>query len=361
MAGFDEEALTKLLTGKQVHVATQVGEVTESVDATGSVHDLETLMQLLYLKMTAPRKDPEAFGVWKQNAAQMRETMLRMPEIGFALDAQDAVWKNQLRRRSLKAADVQTVDLDKAYAFYRDRFGDASDFTFVIVGAVKLDALRPLVETYLASLPAHGRKEKERDLGVRRVAGVFKKEWKRGQEPKAQVSMSFHAEEPWTQDKGRDVAVLDQVLTIRLREVLREDLGGVYGVRVDGSFTRSPRSEHVFNIHFGCDPKRVDELKKAVLDVIAEVQRDGASDRGAREGARHLSTQTRDRSTQQRALGTAPEPRGATARIKSHQHRHRADAGARHVRAREADGKARPRRQTVHRARASSRVAAHDG
>jgi zinc protease len=277
VAGFNEETLTKLLTGKHVRVLTHVGEVTESVDATGSVHDLETLMQLLHLKMTAPRKDAEAFGVWKQNTAQMFDTVLRMPEIGFALDAQDAVWKNQLRRRNLKAADVQAVDLDKAIAFYRDRFGDASDFTFVIVGAVKLDALRPLVETYLGSLPAHGRKEKERDLGVRRVAGIFKKEWKRGQEQKAQVTMIFHAEEPWTRDKSHDVAVLDQVLTIRLREVLREDLGGVYGVHVVGEFTRSPRSEHVFTIHFGCDPKRVDELKKAALDVIAEVQRDGAS------------------------------------------------------------------------------------
>jgi zinc protease len=278
VGSFDEEALGKLLTGKQAVVFTHIGEVTEGVDALGSVHDLETTMQLIYLKMTAPRKDQEAFDVWKANASQMRDNMLRTPEVSFALDAQDAVWKHQLRRRSLRAADVQAVDLDKALAFYRQRFGDASDFTFVIVGAVKLDALRPLVETYLASLPAHGRKEKERDLGLRRVAGVFRKEWKRGQEPKAQVSMQFHAEEPWSRDKSRDIAILDQVLTIRLREVLREDLGGVYGVGVGGAFTRSPHPEHVFDIHFGCDPKRVEELKKATHDVIAELQHDGASE-----------------------------------------------------------------------------------
>ena len=85
-------------------------------------------------------------------------------------------------------------DIANAKGFTKERFGDASDFTFVIVGSVELDKLKPLVETYLASLPGKHRVEKEKDLGIRKLAGVVKKEWKLGQEPKARVQIDFHAD-----------------------------------------------------------------------------------------------------------------------------------------------------------------------
>jgi zinc protease len=153
-----------------------------------------------------------------------------------------------------------------------------SDFTFVIVGAFDPAQLRPLVETYLASLPGKGRKEKEKDLGIRKVGGVVKQAFHLGQEPKARVQLLFHADDSWTRDKDRDAFILGQVLSIRLREVLREDKGGVYGVSVGGGLTRSPHMERNFSISFGCDPARVDELVKATFDELAAVQANGIGD-----------------------------------------------------------------------------------
>jgi zinc protease len=148
----------------------------------------------------------------------------------------------------------------------------------VIVGAVKLEQMKPLVETYLASLPAKGRKEKEKDLGIRRITGVTKKEWKIGQEPKASVRLDMYSDDTWSRDKERDLFILGQVLSIRLREQLREEKGGVYGVGASGFFSRSPHQEHSFTIRFGCDPKRVDELVKTALDEAAAVAKEGADE-----------------------------------------------------------------------------------
>ncbi|HEU4532479.1 MAG TPA: insulinase family protein, partial [Polyangiaceae bacterium] len=118
-----------------------------------------------------------------------------------------------------------------------------------------------------------GRQEREKDLNVRPAAGVLKKRFALGQEPKARVSMFFHGDEPWTRDKDRDMFVLGRVLSIRLRETLREDLGGVYGVGAGGYLARRPHPERGFTVTYGCDPARADELIKATraeLDALAK-------------------------------------------------------------------------------------------
>lgn len=275
---FDADTLQKVLAGKRVSVMPSIGETTERINANGSVKDLETMMQLINLEITAPRKDEQQFAIWKQNTIEQLQNQMRNPEFQFARDSASVLWKGNKRFLFPTPDDVQKVDLDKALAFYKNRFGDVSDFTFVIVGAVSLDQMKPLVETYLATLPAKGRKEKEKDLGARRVNGVVKKEWKIGQEPKASVRLDMHADDKWTRDSDRDLFILGQILSIRLREQLREEKGGVYGVGASGFFSRGPHQEHTFAIRFGCDPKRVDELVKTALDEAAAVAKEGADE-----------------------------------------------------------------------------------
>jgi zinc protease len=278
VADFDPETLGKMLAGKRARVSTGISETTESIDGSGSAKDLETILQLIHLRMTAPRKDVEAFGVWKKNLEEQIESAMRSPEFKYARESNTALWKGTPRRTPPSPAEIAKIDQDKALAFYKQRFGDASDFTFVIVGAVKLETLKPLVETYLASLPAKGRKETEKDLKIRRVGGVVKKTFKLASEPKASVQVEFHGPQKWTRDDDRDMAILGQVLSMKLRETMREDMGGVYGVGAGGRISRSPFQERSFGIRFGCDPARVDELIKAVFDSATKLAKDGVDD-----------------------------------------------------------------------------------
>ncbi len=275
---FDVETLGKILTGKRVSVSTGISETTESIDASGSAKDIETMLQLLHLRITAPRKDLQAFSVWKANFKEQLENAMRSPEFRFARESQIALYKNNIRRRPPEPGEIDKIDIDKALAFYKQRFANAADFTFVIVGAVKLDELKPLVETYIASLPAKGAKEKERDLKIRKAAGVVKKSWKLASEPKASVHLTMFGKAKWTRDDDRDMNILGQVLGIKLRETMREDMGGVYGVGARGRLSRSPYQEREFSIQFGCDPARVDELVKAALDGGEKLKTDGVDD-----------------------------------------------------------------------------------
>ena len=296
----DAEELGKLLAGKHVTASAEIGETTESVEASASLRDLETMFQVVHLAMTQPRRDDRAIAVWRANTKEQLANRLRVPEVQFQIQSQELLYRDNPRRKPAMPGDIDKVDADKAFAFYKSRFGDAADFTFVIVGAFDLAQLRPLVETYLASLPAHGRKEKEKDLGIRKARGVVKHAWNLGQEPKANVHLLFHGDETWTRDKDRDLFILGQVLSIRLREVLREDKGGVYGVGVGGSIDRAPHQERDFTVSFGCDPARVDELVQATFDEVAQIQRTGI---GNEYLEKIRQTFTREREVQLRSNG----------------------------------------------------------
>lgn len=275
---YDSDTLGKILTGKQVSVSASIGEVSEGLSGNASPKDLETMFQLAYLRVTAPRKDVEQFQLWQKNTAEQVANQSRSPEYQYIKQSTDFLYKGNPRRVFPDPADFGKVDQDKAIAFFKDRFGDVADFRFVIVGEVDLAKLRPLVETYLASLPSKGRKEKEKDLHIRKVAGKQTKEFDLGVEPKASVSIDFHGDETWSMDKERDMYTLGQVLSNFLREDLREDKGGVYGVGANGTVQRSPYGYRSFGVQFGCDPTRVQELVKAAMDDIATIAKQGIDD-----------------------------------------------------------------------------------
>ena len=176
---------------------------------------------------------------------------------------------HHFRARPWSLELIEEMDLSKSMAVYRDRFADAGDFTFFFVGNFTLEQVEPLVCTYLGGLPAAGRKEQWRDPGVETPKGVVAKKVYRGIEPKSQSQLVFTG--PFKFDGWRNNFQLDAmaaVLDIKLREVLREDLGGTYGVGVGTETSRYPEGKYRINLSFGCDPARVEELTQTIFAQI---------------------------------------------------------------------------------------------
>jgi zinc protease len=278
LGSLDAVKLRKSLAGKYASVSPFIHELQEGVNANGSPQDLETIFQLLYLTFTAPRKDEPAFQAWKTRELESVKNRRLSPEVTFSEDLVTFETNNHLRRRPTTTEAVNKINLDKAMDIYKERFGDAGDFTFVIVGNVEESKLKPLVETYLGSLPSKGRKETWKDVHVTWPEGTPTKTVVKGSEPKSSVVMTYHGTEKWTRDNANDMRMLGEVLGMRLREILREDMGGTYGVSSGGSIMRRPHPEYSFTVRFGCAPENVDRLEKAVFDEVKNVQEKGVGD-----------------------------------------------------------------------------------
>lgn len=268
-------ALQRVLAGRVATVTPSIGEISQGMSGAASIRDLETLFQLIHLHFTAPRRDPGAFQALRAQLDALLANRDASPQAHFQDTLAVTMAQGHPRARPIGPWYLERMDLDASLDFYRERFADASGFTFVFVGTLDPDGLRPLVERYLASLPATGRGESWRDDGVRPPSGPIRKVVRKGLEPQSLTQLLFTGEVEYT-DRNRDLlGALAQALEIRLRETLREGLGGTYGVSVSGQVVRDPRSEYTVGIAFGSDPRRVEELLAAVQEEILRLQHYG--------------------------------------------------------------------------------------
>ncbi len=270
--------LNKVLAGRSVSVRADIGETEEGLGGGSSRKDLETMFQLIYLTFTAPRPDPVAFGVFKEQLKVALANQDALPDTAFDDALNAALTQNHVRAQPLKVANLDQMNLDKSLAFYKDRFADASDFTFVFVGSFDLATMKPLVEQYLASLPSLHRNESAKDVGIHPPTGVVEKQVRKGIEPKSQVSIVFTG--PFQNDEMHRLTLraMGEMLSGNLQKTLREDLGGTYGVSVEPRFTKRPSEEYRITISFACDPARTASLVKTTFELIDEFRASGPSE-----------------------------------------------------------------------------------
>lgn len=273
---FDAIALSKYLTGKRLFVQPFIAERSEGITGNTVPSDLETALQLTHLCFTKPRKDQEIF---KGYITQMKGSLAnreKEPYSVFADSVAAILSRYNVRRTGPSIQKVDQIDLDKAYAIYQERFADASDFTFTFVGTFDAQKIKPLLETYLGSLPNLSRLENGRDLEIVPPSGKIDKQIHKGKEPKAIVDLIFTGDYNYGSLNNTQLNALAEVLSIKLIERLREEESGVYGVQANASYHKYPQARYSFDISFGCAPENVEKLTASALDEIAKIKVHGA-------------------------------------------------------------------------------------
>jgi zinc protease len=278
VATFDAIELGKKLAGKRAGVNFAIGSLNEQISAGGSPRDIELMLQLIYLKAVSPRRDTVAFNALRAQFVPFLANRANDPGQVFGDTVILTMQQNHPRAQPLTTAVLQAAKYDRQFELYRDRFSDFSDFTFVIVGSVNVDTLKPLVEQWLGALPSTGRKETWKDVGMKNPTTVIEKTVRKGVEPKAQTLVLFTGE-PAAYDPASRYAMrsLGDLLEMKLLENLREALGGTYSVQARGSLSKYPKPEYEFAIEFGSAPDKADLLWTTIQAVIDTVKRNGAT------------------------------------------------------------------------------------
>ncbi len=270
---FDKSNLSKALAGKSVSSTPFIKELEEGISAYASPKDLETLMQLIHLNFTSPRKDSLTFQSYIAKNKGLYSNLLANPMVFFQKTILETIFQKNPRRSFPAVEDFDKINFDKSISFYKDRFNNAGDFSFVIVGNVDDENLAPLVEKYIASLPSTGKKELWKDPKVAVAKGKINKEVTMGAAPKTNVLYFYSGEKTWSKSENTIFNLMSDVLNIKLRESLREDKGGVYGVSVSSEFSRIPTSEFSTLITYNADPSKAKEIEAAAMIVIEAIKK----------------------------------------------------------------------------------------
>ncbi|MBS1682093.1 MAG: insulinase family protein [Bacteroidetes bacterium] len=271
--------LRKALAGKSVSASPRMSGTTEGFSGRSGSTDVETMLQLVYLYFTQPRKDADLFASFVSRQQALFQNLMAQPQAVLQDSVQSILYnKNPRGPRLPSPEDFGKINLDRSFAIYQERFSSAKDFTFFFVGSFDLNKIKPLIASYLGSLPVSNIPTAYKDLGIRPIKGVVKKQVKRGAEPKSFISITFTGETPYSEDAQLKLKALTDVINIKLIETLREDLSGIYGGGMNGNMTKIPYSNYTISVSLPCGPENVNQLIKATFAEIKKIKKDGPTE-----------------------------------------------------------------------------------
>ncbi len=276
---FSSTDLSKILAGKTVSVNPYIDYFFEGFSGSSSPKDLASLFELTYLYFTDPREDTASFRSFINKQKGLYKNLLSDP-VQYYYDQYRKIKANNHPRapRLPTEEDLNSIRFNKALDIYKNRFADASDFTFLFVGAFNVDTIIPLIETYLGSLPDINRKESWKDLNIRPPEGKVEEVVKKGMDPKSFVAIYFDKKAQWNEKDEYLLSVVAQILNRKYIEILREEMSGVYGIRTSAGISKVPYGHAYMQIVFPCSPANIDSLTHTALAEIIKIRDKGVSD-----------------------------------------------------------------------------------
>jgi zinc protease len=278
IANFDNVQLEKKLKGKVVQISPYISEIKEGFNGSVTPKDFETLLQLTYLYFKSPRKDTTAFKTFTSQMKNQLKFIKANPQFAFYDTLYKSSYPGSKRMIILPTEQqINQIELDKVYQIYQDRFADASDFTFFFVGNFDIDSITPMIEKYIGSLPSLNRKESWKDVSTDFAKGINEIKFHKGTEKQGMVGLLMSGKLEWNDKNKLCIGLLQEVMDIKLVEVIREKMSGVYSPQASMSMEHYPRQEYNLMVMFGCAPKGADKLTKAVFGIMKDLMKKGPS------------------------------------------------------------------------------------
>lgn len=279
IGSFSPTDLSKVLAGKNASAAPFIGKLSSGVSGSSSVKDAETLLQLVYLYATSPRKDAALYNAWKEKQKSATQFALQDPQTAF-IDTfvQVRYANNPMAPIAVPSpADFDKTNLDRMLAIYKEQLGNAQDFTFIFVGNIDTAKMKPLLARYIGGLPSNKKPASFKDNGLRPTKGDKTFTFYKGTEPKSLIVNVYSGEVPYSEDLDLKTAALTEVLNIKIIEDIREKMSAIYSGGIGGGLQKYPYGGYSLAVQLPTAPEHVDTVLKAMQAEIDSIRQFGPS------------------------------------------------------------------------------------
>jgi len=279
LGDFDMISLRKKLTGIRAAVSPSLQELTENMQGSSTVKDFETMLQLNYLWFTKLHQDPEAFNSFMDRMKNTLKNFTANPQYLFMDSVMKLAYGNDPRMITIPTeAQINAVTLEKAYSIVNERIKDASDFKFFFVGSFNIEDILPLIQVYIGGLPSIHRTESFKDVAPELVKQVVDVKLALNSEPQSMVLMMQEGDFEYSDTNQLLFSMMMQTINIKLRESMREEQGGVYGVSFQEALSKFPKQKFVITANWGCAPEKADTLTQTVFNEMKRICAEGPTD-----------------------------------------------------------------------------------
>ncbi|MBB6498749.1 M16 family metallopeptidase [Pedobacter cryoconitis] len=274
---YDQQQLGKLLAGKQVQVSPFIVDNYQGFSGNTTKADLPAALELMYGYFTEPRKSEESYQTLIGRTREALATKTNDPNQIFTDTVNLVLGNYHVRRTPQSLSRISSINLDKAFKIYQERFADASGFTFLFVGNLDLKTIRPLLEKYIGSLPSKGLQEHPRDLGINIPSGRIAKTVYSGAVQKASVILVYSGDFNYNFENTMKMNAVADALNISMNERLRNQERGTYTPNVRLSLTKYLKQRFSLTISFDCAPQNVGKLIASAQDEVNKMKIAGPS------------------------------------------------------------------------------------
>lgn len=273
---FDNVELQKKLKGKNLEIHPYIDDVKEGFRGNSTPKDIETLMQLVYLYFSGPRKDTTAFKAFMSQMENQVKFMMSSPMMSFYDTLIKSAYPGYKRIVIFPTPEqLKQVDLKMLYKIYISRFASAREFKFFLTGNFSIDTITPLVMKYFGSLPSLNRPEAWVDVSPKFPKGTVNNTLYKGTDPQGMVGIIMSEKLDWNPKNLLELNMLKEIISIKLIEVIREKMSGVYSPQIMINPEHYPKSKFQLMVMFGCSPKAANKLTKAVFREIKKIRANG--------------------------------------------------------------------------------------
>ena len=274
---FSPTDLDKVTAGKNISVSVSIEDISDGIKATSTIKDFESMLQLVNLYITQPRKDESLFKAYKEKQMTMLQFIMSNPQAAYIDTTIKTLYNNNPLARMVipKAIDFDNINLDRSLEIYKNEIGSADGYHFFVVGNIDAATAIPLLETYLGSLPKNNKPTVVTDNGVRPIKGKHNLTVKKGKEKKSLILAIYSGETPYSEDLALKTQALAEVLNIKVIEDLREKMGAIYGGGFNGQVSKEPYERYSLQLQLPCGPENVEKLLTAANDEIKTLKEKG--------------------------------------------------------------------------------------
>ena len=279
VAGFSGTQVAKMLTGKSLSVSPYINTLEHGISGNATQKDLETAMQLLYLCFTEPRFDPDEYDNGINQIKAVLPNLYSQPNYKLQKELYKVLYNDSPRHQMISQETLDAASLETLEKYFRKLFNDVAGATFLVVGDVDIDTLKPLVEKYVGSLPKGKKALNWADDGVRipkgRIEDIIAVDM---QTPMSTVVQVHTAYLPYTAERKAAMDALSYIMDIRYTNTLREDEGGTYGASTNVSISRRPEERLLLQVVFACRPSLCDKLRDLAIQGLQDLAENGPTD-----------------------------------------------------------------------------------
>lgn len=277
VAQYNDLTLEKRLAGKTATVTPFIDNDTRGMAGTSNVKDTKTLLELVYLYFTQPRKDPQAF----KNLMEQQQEFLTNAHVNPMLAYNDTLHKVAYatnRMASMDKEQLKRVNYNRIMHIYKELFANAANFKLILTGNININKLKPLLCQYIATLPSNNTKEAIGTYEPKLVDG--KKTYifhKKQTTPTAITTIVIKGKMEYNNRNELLMDAIGQLLRIVYTEKVREDKGGTYSVQASGNLQHHPDDEALLRIAFQTDPQKYNDLIPIVYKELEKMATEGPS------------------------------------------------------------------------------------